>query len=70
MSTHVSPSTAASRTPLRMQRYRALGLTFLMIFSTLAAFQYSAWEAAASNDQDGDGLTLGLEFLLNTQPTD
>ena len=41
-----------------------------MIFSSLAAFQYAAWEAAATNDQDGDGLTLGLEFLLNTQPTD
>ena len=53
-----------------MQRYRALGLTLLMIFSTLAAFQYAAWEAAATNDQDGDGLTMGLEFLLNTQPQD
>ena len=56
--------------PLQAQRFRALSLTLLMIFSSLAAFQYAAWEAAASNDQDGDGLTLGLEFLLNTQPTD
>jgi hypothetical protein len=53
-----------------MQRFRALGLTLLMIFSSLAAFQYAAWEAAATNDQDGDGLTMGLEFLLNTQPQD
>jgi len=55
---------------MRTQRFRALGLTLLMIFSSLAAIQYAAWEAAATNDQDGDGLTMGLEFLLNTQPQD
>ena len=70
MTKHISSTTAAAGFPLRMQRFRALSLTLLMIFSSLAAFQYAAWEAAASNDQDGDGLTLGLEFLLNTQPTD
>ena len=41
-----------------------------MILSTMIGLEYAAWEAAATNDQDGDGLTMGLEFLLNTQPQD
>ncbi|MEE2758943.1 MAG: transglutaminase domain-containing protein [Candidatus Thermoplasmatota archaeon] len=70
MPTNVSSSSVAAGLTLRTQKYRAVGLTLLMIFSSLAALQFASWEAAASTDQDGDGLTLGLEFLLNTQPTD
>ena len=70
MLTNVSSSSVAAGLTLRTQKFRAVGLTMLMIFSSLAALQFASWEAAASTDQDGDGLTLGLEFLLNTQPTD
>ncbi|MEC7703977.1 MAG: transglutaminase domain-containing protein, partial [Candidatus Thermoplasmatota archaeon] len=70
MSMNVSASKAATRFTLRTQKNRAVGLALLMLFSSLATFQLAAWEAAASNDQDGDGLTMGLEFLLNTQPQD
>ncbi|MBK39566.1 MAG: hypothetical protein CMB50_05015 [Euryarchaeota archaeon] len=70
MPTNVTPSSTAVGLTLRTQKFRAVGLTLLMIFSSLAALQFASWEAAASTDQDGDGLTLGLEFLLNTQPTD
>ena len=64
------PPTAANRHPLRSQRSHALVMVILMLFSSLAAIEYGTWEAAAANDQDGDGLTYGLEFLLNTQPQD
>jgi len=70
MPTNVSLAPSAREFTLRTQKFRAIGLTLLMIFSSLAAIQLSAWEAAATNDQDGDGLTMGLEFLLNTQPQD
>ncbi|MBJ84064.1 MAG: hypothetical protein CMB52_00915 [Euryarchaeota archaeon] len=70
MPTNVSSSSVAAGLTLRTQKSKAIGLTLLMIFSTLATFQFASWEAAASTDQDRDGLTLGLEFLLNTQPTD
>ena len=42
----------------------------LMVFASLAALEFARWEAYASSDADGDGLTYGLEFLLNTQPQD
>ena len=70
MPTNVSLAPSAREFTLRTQKFRAIGLTLLMIFSSLAAIQLAAWEAAATNDQDGDGLTMGLEFLLNTQPQD
>ena len=70
MPTNVSLAPSAREFNLRSQKFRAIGLTLLMIFSSLAAIQLAAWEAAATNDQDGDGLTMGLEFLLNTQPQD
>ena len=41
-----------------------------MVFSTLTAIQYAAVDVQAASDQDGDGLTYGLEYLMNTQPND
>ena len=49
---------------------RSVLLTMLMVFASLAALEFARWEAYASSDADGDGLTYGLEFLLNTQPQD
>ncbi|MDP6899727.1 MAG: transglutaminase domain-containing protein [Candidatus Thalassarchaeaceae archaeon] len=63
-------SSAAKHSQLRPQRIRAIGLVSLMILASLSAFEFGSWEAMATNDQDGDGLTYGLEFLLNTQPQD
>ena len=45
-------------------------LTMLMLTSTLATIQYTAVDVQAASDQDGDGLTYGLEYLMNTQPND
>ena len=40
-----------------------------MLFSTLATIEFVSY-TVASTDQDGDGLTYGLEYLINTQPND
>ncbi len=45
-------------------------MVFLMLFSTFASIQFSAWEVMAINDSDGDGLSYAQEYLLNTQPAD
>jgi len=70
MPTTVIRPTTSRYTHLRVQRFRAIGLVLMMIFASLAAIEFGAWKVAASTDQDGDGLTLGMEFLLNTQPQD
>ncbi len=53
-----------------LQARKSLGLVFLMIFSSFAAIQFSAWEVMALNDADQDGLSYAQEYLLNTQPAD
>lgn len=74
MSTTVNPPSeptfATSRQVLRSKRTHAITLVVMMLGASLAALEFAAWEAAATSDADGDGLTLGLEFLLNTQPQD
>ncbi len=54
----------------RKKALKSLLLTVLMLTSTLASIQYSAVNVQAASDQDGDGLTYGLEYLMNTQPND
>ncbi len=51
-------------------RAKALSLVFLMFVSSIAALEFAAYEASATPDQDGDGLTCGMEFLLQTQCQD
>lgn len=51
-------------------RMKAITLTSLMIFTSLIGLEFASWEAAATTDQDGDGLTCGMEFLLQTQCQD
>ncbi|MEE3082555.1 MAG: transglutaminase domain-containing protein [Candidatus Thermoplasmatota archaeon] len=70
MSKSINASPAARDSSLKHQKMRALSLVSIMIFASLSALEFGAWEAMAQNDQDGDGLTYGLEFLLNTQPGD
>tara|TARA_B100000683_G_scaffold149830_1_gene145008 strand:- start:8942 stop:17890 length:8949 start_codon:yes stop_codon:yes gene_type:complete len=51
-------------------RRRALGLTLLMLLSLFAGIDLVAEEVSAASDADGDGLTYGLEYLINTSPND
>ena len=55
---------------LDKQKIKSMGLALLMLFSTLATIEFVSYAALASTDQDGDGLTYGLEYLINTQPND
>jgi hypothetical protein len=61
---------------LQISHYRkelkSLSLVALMLMSILASIQYDSLDVRASSttDQDGDGLTYGLEFLLNLLPSD
>ena len=45
-------------------------LVALMILSTLTAIDFVTEEVSAASDLDGDGLTYGLEYLINTAATD
>ena len=54
---------------LRKQR-SAFAFSVLLLFSLYAAIEFAVWEAMGSTDADGDGLTYGLEFYINTQPQD
>ena len=50
---------------------KSLSLIALMLLSSIASINFFAIEASASNtDQDGDGLTYGLEYLINSFPND
>ena len=51
-------------------KVKSMALAALMLFSTLATIEFVSYAALASTDQDGDGLTYGLEYLINTQPND
>ena len=48
----------------------AVFFTMLMLISSYSTIELGSWEALASTDDDGDGLTYGLEFYINTQPQD
>ena len=50
--------------------FKSIGLAMLMLLSTIATIEFVAFTASASADPDGDGLTTGLEYLINTQPND
>ena len=53
------------------KRRSALVFSFFLLTSGIAAMQVGVFEASATtNDQDGDGLPYGIEFLINTQPQD
>ena len=52
------------------KQLKSLSLVALMLFSVFASIQFVSLEARATTDQDGDGLTYGLEFLLNLLPSD
>ena len=50
---------------------KSISLIALMLLSTIASVNFFAIDASASTtDQDGDGLTYGLEYLINSYPND
>ncbi|MGB2038492.1 MAG: hypothetical protein ACPHX8_08495, partial [Candidatus Poseidoniaceae archaeon] len=49
---------------------QSLFLVVLMIGSTLAAIDFVSVDVSAASDQDGDGLTYGLEYLINSAAND
>jgi transglutaminase-like putative cysteine protease len=52
------------------KKFKSIGLALLMLLSTIASIEFVSFTALAATDQDGDGLTYGLEYLINTQPND
>ena len=50
--------------------FKSVALTVMMLLSTFAAIPYISIDVRAASDQDGDGLTYGLEYLMNTAPND
>ncbi|MDP6220720.1 MAG: hypothetical protein QGG76_03935, partial [Candidatus Thalassarchaeaceae archaeon] len=54
----------------RGRKRSALVFTAFLLLSSHAVMQFGIWEAMATTDQDGDGLSYGLEFYINTQPQD
>ena len=67
MSLHQSTVETTEWRPLVRARARSLSLALLMLLSSLVGLQFAAYEAMAATDQDGDGLTCGLEYLIGTQ---
>ena len=45
-------------------------LVALMVLSTMTTIDFITEEVSAASDLDGDGLTYGLEYLINTAATD
>ena len=72
MRTPSSPSKPRSQWQILQHRdtVKSVALVALMVLSTFATIQYGSFEALAATDQDGDGLTYGLEYLMNTAPND
>ena len=66
---HSVSSIPAGRELLSKRRSACL-FTLIMLLSSYSAIEFGSWEALASSDDDGDGLTYGLEFIINTQPQD
>ena len=65
-------SSARTNITLRLgqKKAKSIALALLMLMSTIASIEFVSFTALASTDQDGDGLTYGLEYLINTQPND
>ena len=49
---------------------QSIFLVALMVLSTMTAIDFVTEEVSAASDLDGDGLTYGLEYLINTAATD
>ena len=65
---------ALARPGLEILKHRdaikSLSLVMLMLMSIFATIDFYSYRALAASDQDGDGLTYGLEYLMNTKPND
>ena len=54
----------------RRKAISSIVFTATILLSSHATMQFGIWEALASTDEDGDGLSYGIEFIINTQPQD
>jgi len=54
----------------RSQIARPIALVLLMVLSSFAAIPFISNPVSAASDQDGDGLSYGLEYLIKTAPND
>ena len=69
----LSPSTSAQQKLAisgAKQKISSLSLVTIMLLSLFATIQIGVNQVSAASDQDGDGLTYGLEYLMNTAPND
>ena len=69
----LSPSTSAQQKLAisgAKQKISSLSLVTIMLLSLFATIQIGINQVSAASDQDGDGLTYGLEYLMNTAPND
>ena len=54
----------------RRKAISSIVFTVTILLSSHATMQLGMWQALASTDEDGDGLSYGIEFIINTQPQD
>ncbi|DAC27260.1 MAG TPA: hypothetical protein D7H99_05020 [Candidatus Poseidoniales archaeon] len=67
----VTPPVAKLQIVKHNDAMKSISLILLMLLSSMASIQFFAIDASATNtDQDGDGLTYGLEYLINSFPND
>ena len=55
---------------IRRKKISSIVFTLTLLLSSHATMQLGIWKALASTDEDGDGLSYGIEFIINTQPQD
>ena len=61
----VTPPAAKLQVVKHKDAMKSISLILLMLLSSMASIQFFAIDASATNtDQDGDGLTYGLEYLI------
>ena len=72
MRTLYSSSGAQQKLAISMAKKKisSLSLVTIMLLSLFATIQIGVNQVSAASDQDGDGLTYGLEYLMNTAPND
>ena len=67
----VTPPAAKLQILKHKDALKSISLIALMLLSSFASIQFFSIDASASStDQDGDGLTYGLEYLINSYPND
>ena len=68
----IQPSAPKLFREIDQNKIKSIGLAMLMLLSTVASIELASVGAVsnASNDDDGDGLSNGLEYIIGTSKTD